>query len=506
MSFAIVAELPLGTYRGHVGDQIVDRVPSPARLAAALLCAAAAGTRGQAAGGTLSPCAADLASLRWLEEHPPDGMRVPGMHVNRVAGIAYRNSLLSKGASVKAAKPMASVAWDGAVAWTWRQSPPEAVRSSLEALCPDVSHLGMAETPVVLRVGETEPTHDLDLDAQWWASAAGDVDVTIPVAGRTRALLETHRAHTTAPVRARDEAVRSDEVHHRPPLVAAGLADARYVARRRPQPATPWVHVLVAGVDRLPPAGWRVRWADAVRRALISLIGDGAPAAITGRYAAGAARPANRCALHFLSPEWSRMAGLSGGRATLALMIPEGIEGADLAVIARGWRDLSRVRGPGGRSMFLRERAGRRADEFWPIVPSGFQRLWRTEPAAVPETRGQRGGWSLADAVALSIGLVFRDQLAGPGRGQAWYRALVQAASAAGVRVASAARVRDGDLTRFVHKTQQQLVVQPYRAVVDLGGLAADRTLLAVGQSRHLGCGLLVPVDVPAGAADGAGR
>jgi len=40
-------------------------------------------------------------------------------------------------------------------------------------------------------------------------------------------------------------------------------------------------------------------------------------------------------------------------------------------------------------------------------------------------------------------------------------------------------------------------VVQPYRAEVMLGDLAGDRTMVAVGQSRHLGGGLLVPCDLP---------
>jgi CRISPR-associated protein Csb2 len=38
--------------------------------------------------------------------------------------------------------------------------------------------------------------------------------------------------------------------------------------------------------------------------------------------------------------------------------------------------------------------------------------------------------------------------------------------------------------------------VQPYRARLIVGTLAGNRTAIAIGQSRHLGGGLLIPCDV----------
>ncbi|MGH3835008.1 MAG: type I-G CRISPR-associated protein Csb2, partial [Pseudonocardiaceae bacterium] len=90
MSFAIIAELPLGVYYGGVGDGEVDVLPSPARLHAALLCAAAQGPRACPDGELLAPCEDDAAALRWLERHPPDGVRLPTHTVNASAAIAYR--------------------------------------------------------------------------------------------------------------------------------------------------------------------------------------------------------------------------------------------------------------------------------------------------------------------------------------------------------------------------------------------------------------------------------
>ncbi|MCA1674843.1 MAG: type I-U CRISPR-associated protein Cas5/Cas6, partial [Actinobacteria bacterium] len=97
MSFAIIAELPLGVYHGGVGDGEVDVLPSPARLHAALLCAAAQGPRARPDGELLAPREEDAAALRWLEQHPPDGIRLPVHTVNTSSAVAYRKlGLLEK--------------------------------------------------------------------------------------------------------------------------------------------------------------------------------------------------------------------------------------------------------------------------------------------------------------------------------------------------------------------------------------------------------------------------
>jgi CRISPR-associated protein Csb2 len=71
--------------------------------------------------------------------------------------------------------------------------------------------------------------------------------------------------------------------------------------------------------------------------------------------------------------------------------------------------------------------------------------------------------------------------------------------NAAGVAVLRATPLRDSDVRPWVHKVHPHAVVRPYRAEVWLGDLCPDRTVQAIGQSRHLGGGLLVPVDAPEG-------
>ncbi|WP_432871811.1 type I-G CRISPR-associated protein Csb2 [Microbispora rosea] len=502
MPYAIIAELPLGTYHGHTGDGEIDSVPSPARLAAALLCAAASGPRAEQDGELLRPCEADMAALRWLETHPPDGVRVPPLSVNQPDGLAYRIRLLETRRHgrvfSRTPQPLGSVAVNGSYAWTWQVGPPASLREPIEALCADVSHLGMAETPVRMRVGTAEPTHDLVPDADWWDNARGDLDLDVPEQGRAEALLAAYRTdNAKAPAATKDRLV-SNETHVRPTRVTKAIAPARYASRQPAPPSGPWGQVLLADVDMpLTSDADRVRWAVTMHKALIKMIGYGAPPVLTGVYAPGVERPANRCAIQILTEREASACGWVS-QSVFALMLPSDIDGGDYQVIKDAWAALTEIRP--GRRLTLTARPEQRADQFWDAPRDGLVRLWRTVPAAVPETRGQGRNWTLTDAIRLSVGLVLRDRLGIPaGKGGAWYREVAEAVGRGGLTVANAEPVRDGDLSRFVHKIPSGLPLRPYRAIIDLAGMAPSRGLLAIGQARHLGNGLFVPEDVPAG-------
>ena len=49
----------------------------------------------------------------------------------------------------------------------------------------------------------------------------------------------------------------------------------------------------------------------------------------------------------------------------------------------------------------------------------------------------------------------------------------------------------------YAHKMPQSVTAQPYSALISVGDLLGDTGLAAVGQSRHLGGGLLIPADLP---------
>ena len=83
------------------------------------------------------------------------------------------------------------------------------------------------------------------------------------------------------------------------------------------------------------------------------------------------------------------------------------------------------------------------------------------------------------------------------GRGEVYYQGLVAAVSQRGAAVVHVRAVRASDVSRYVHKVNEHAVVRPYTAYLRLGDLAGPCTVQAIGQSRHLGGGLLVPYDIP---------
>jgi CRISPR-associated protein Csb2 len=517
MAFAIVADLPLGTYRGAGPDGRPERIPSVARLHSALLCAAGFGPRAVESGPTSTDHAdADADALRWLEDHPPDSVHIPALEVNAGGAIAYRDdgtftkppksrTLITK----KLAKaPDAGTAVDGQFVWIWTQDPPEPVRTVLEQLCPDVPYLGTTESPVRLIAvsgDDFRATHDLNPTAGLFT--IGGTGVDRPITGRVDELSEAHHAASGAPPSAAKDRPTTEERSHSAVPPRKAVETAWYSPRAADTADVPWNQVIVIPMDGSVPEQDRVGWAVAAHRALIKMTGDGAPAMITGAYPEGTHRPANRIALHMFN--WGMPAEVRD--PSLLILVPSGTESADLDVLQRAVAGLSVLRGPGGRTRKLDTSKIRVVDGslFWSPPAPGTIRLWRTVPAAIPETRGSRDSeWNFAHAALLSMGFVWKDhkdrlpRIAG--RGDAYYRGLATAVSEAGVAVVHTKAVRTSDVDRYVHKVNEHAVVRPYTACLSLGSLAGSRTILAIGQSRHLGGGLLVPVDVAEGTTAGA--
>lgn len=499
--FAVIADLPLGAYRARTPGGHLDPAPSPARLHSALLCAAAAGPRAIDSGDNLEPADEDAEALGWLEAHPPDGVRLPRTTEVRSSTYGYRRegTLVSEGGSkpfdkVVARAMVGLVAVDGSFAWTWSEPPPPSVCVSLAALCSDVAHLGSADTPVRMRLGEAVPTHRRDPAADLFIGQPG-LDLDIPMAGRTEALRMAYE-QTRRPATGRQDAWSPNTDQARTSdYVQAGREPARYVTiTPGTAPWAPWSTVLLAGLSGDLRPDQHVGWATGVHRALISLVGDGAPAVLTGSYLPGARPPANRVAIQLLDRDAARRAGLEHDGPALAVLLPDGAAPGELALVADAFSLLRRVTwGPQSRQLCaLPARSG---SEFWPRAsgPTVFD----VRPAAVPDTRPLGRTWTIADALALSLGFVLRGRpgLTGEGRGDARHRDTALRVRAAGLHVRAVERVMDGDLTRYVHRIDASRVVQPYRARLQLGGLLDDRSLVCLGQSRHLGGGLLVPTD-----------
>jgi len=531
MPFAIVAELPLGTYRGAAGDGRPERIPSLARLHSALLCAAGFGPRAVPGDrkDTLELSEADSLALQWIENNPPDQVHIPELQVNAGRVTAWRDDGTLekppvKGTKTKAAsdtlrikklgkQPDNGTAVNGTFQWIWTENlPPEPVRAVLEQLCPDVAYLGTSESPVRLlatAAGEVDATHRRDRRAGLFT--VGATGVTLPLPGRLAELAKAHREMTgqTPPV-ARDRPTQT-EVSQSPIPHREAIETAWYSPVHAPASDVPWPQVIVIPMSEAIPEQRRVAWAVAAHRAMVRALGYGAPAMITGAYPEGVGRPANRIALHFLNPGLKLLSGVAEQPA-LAILVPgAGVDAADLEALHRAAERMTELYGPrdARRDREIPVRLDVDAlrvidgSRFWAPPEPGMIRLWHTAPPAIPDTRGGRGAqWNFAHAALLSVGFAWKDQLPkASGRGDVYHRNLAVRASEAGVAVVHAAAIRTSDVWRYVHKINEHAVVRPYTAYLSMGSLAGTQTIQAIGQSRHLGGGLLVPFDVPEGVA-----
>ncbi|MCP2255207.1 CRISPR-associated protein Csb2 [Prauserella aidingensis] len=511
MAFSIQAEFPFGTYRARRPDATPDRVPSVARLHSALLAAAGFGPRAVESDGELGPCDNDEAALRWLENNPPTDVRIPEIRVSTNDAVEYRDDgTIGKTGKTKRIRKLpkqrTAVAVNGSFVWTWRESPPEPVAEALRALCADVPYLGTTESPVVLTAGEpgsdVEPTHELDTQADTFTREPG-ATVDIPAPGRVDELAAAHRAERSGKVGTSKAGTDERALSSVPPRRA--VRPARYRARERHADTAPWTDVLLVPLRGEIAESSRVRVAVAAHRALIKLLAatDGsAPPVLTGSYPQGVRRTANRVAIHVIDRDLPAQLPGHGGPA-LAVLVPREAEPADAAAVYRAVSMVRELR-VGGRIGKVEVAGGVEVvagDRFWYEPAPGTVRLWRTSPPAVPDTRG-RDGWTFTHAALLSLGFVWQGTplITQPrGRGGQRDNGFVEAVTGAGAAVVAAHPLRGARPENYVHRVNPHAVVRPYRAWLSLGDLGGSQTVQAIGQSRHLGGGLLIPDDRPEG-------
>ncbi|MGB3708224.1 type I-G CRISPR-associated protein Csb2 [Gordonia sp. (in: high G+C Gram-positive bacteria)] len=512
----IRARFPLGVYRGHAGAGQYDPLPSPLRLHAALVAAAGDGSTAVVEAGALRRSESATRALEWLEDNPPEYVALPEVAENGLGALkafAYRDEGVVENVKTapsrrKTARIVVdSTALRGALGWGWKQLPDD-VATTLDDLCADVPCLGEADSPVVLEFGSIEPTHKRSASRSPFASVA--IRLQVARQGRLGELDALYRIAQPgkSPTTASDRWAATEKVSP-PPISHDEALTLGYDRIDEPESpvAGPWAHVILFPINREIPMEQRVAWSVAMHRALVAALDNDATPMVTGRYDKSAVPPANRIGIQVLSNEMIAMttrAGIGGG---IALLVPEGAMETILPVLPL----IRRLyRGNAG-ALDLGRPVQLSAMGFWKEPDVGTVRTWAAVPAVVPETRRQKKAgsrrWTLADSALLSVGFVFRDRLGVRPEGTAGerYAAIIDAVGSFGVRILNTSLIPDADIGKYAHKVPQGVVAQPYRLALTSGSLIGDRMLVAVGQSRHLGGGLLVPVDLPAAVAQAWG-
>lgn len=500
-TLSIRATFPMGVYIGHRADGSPDPFPDVARLHSALLHAAGTGLTAVETDGALVPSDASITALHWLEANPPVGIHLPehrsqGTDPSR---FIYRNEgTVNKKKSTNQRKVSDGTSLNGPVGYRWEDVPAD-IAATVRELCSDVAALGETESTVVLDHEDLEPTLLLDTESSLFTPGGHPVRGT--GRGRTDALIA---AYTRAnPGRNKVQATGTSEETQPTPVPADGLRNLRYRRPEPPVPDVPWDQVLLLELGGDPvPENERMAWCLTVHRAIISAIGTDIPAMVTGVYPPNTPdRPANQLAIQYFTAGQISHHGVSGH--AIGLLLPRGAAAADLVQLANGLGKFRSLRNRHGERSLQFHGVTVAGDAFWDAPAPGYRRLWSPAPLAVTEIRSPKptktGGrrWGLADAGVVSVAHVWRNEFTVAG-GSSDDRliALHQATLDRGVRVGMA-RLTPVDITRYVHKTRRGTVPQCWTGLVDLGTLAPTTAVISLGQSRHLGGGLLEPVDLP---------
>ncbi|MDH6196719.1 CRISPR-associated protein Csb2 [Mycobacterium frederiksbergense] len=502
----IRARFPLGVYVGHRPDGSPDPLPSTLRLHAALVAAASAGSSAEPESVGLTRTAAATRALEWIEDNPPDFVELPPVRENSPANkFSYRDEgVVEKvGKAPIRRKTQRAVGTGTAVSapigWGW-ETVPEDVAGALAVLCEDVPSLGEADSPVVLEFGQITPTHRRSSETSPFARAG--IRIATPIRGRLDELDELHSAAQPAvpPSVSKDRWVAT-ELPTPPRISHTSSFEVGYDVIGDPAPRrAPWRHVIHIGIDMPISNSERVAWSVALHRAMVSALDTEASAVITGRYAGDIIAPANRVAIQPVDAGVMNLSRHPHLGAGIAVLVPDGA----LDITNRALVRVTRLYRRGNQPILLGHRTTVDAATFWRAPDPDMVRVWESLPAVMPETRRprrpQRRTWTLAESALLSVGFVFRDELppATAGVAEERYAAIVDAVESRGVTALATSPIPDADVRKYAHKMPEGVVAQPYRLQLDGGTLLPEQGMIAVGQSRHLGGGLLCPVDRPA--------
>lgn len=507
----LIASFPLGTYYGHRSDGSVEAFPTPARLHAALLSAAALGPHSEA--GKLSDAA--LQALWWLEKHPPTGLFQPNtvdLDPSRERR-SYRDvGTFAKDTKTKVVRkkiedrPISDgVAISAPFGFVWNDVPDD-IRKTLIAIAEDIPYLGESHSVAIVTAGEVEPNLLLSPTANCFTPEAHARQV--PTEGRTDTLIEAYneqygkRSVPKSQYKFKQSQAPLSEIP-----TQSCTTEAWYEPAQLPTSTdSPWSIAYLFSLNATIEKRDRVTLCTRMHKALISLLSFGAAPIITGKYNQEVRQPANRLAIQYLTPQLSQLLGLRGPH--LALFVPTGTSPSDLAQIRKSV-EISQIWSKRiGRIDVSFTGSTRSASYFWPAPKPGCLRIWETEMPIIPETRIVKRGtrtWTLGDSALLSAGFVWRDRFSTEGSRQARYRLLRDQVEQQGMQVLATHPVTR-NARNYAHHTHASVPVQPYHAVIDLGALSNTQAAVMLGQSRHLGSGLLKPIDVNPASLESIGE
>lgn len=504
MSLEVRADFLFGWYQGHSRAGELEDVPSLERLHAALLAGACSLERQEGKHPDEGIDSLDKDLFAWLEAHSPDAILLPEAMPQQSRAVAFRNKGgLKKGADAPKKECVASARsfLDGAICWYWDSMPTDAIIRRLGDIANEVPYLGESESCVIISVTEVRgiPQSALracppSFDARtFFAPDKGFTDELVRFFSQRQRKVKRDKTSKNEG----EQSLQFDFSCLRNVYYARGDKEEQLAP-------VPWQHGYALKV-----LGRRIVREDYVavsvclHRALVSMFGDDLPKAL--RYAH--LKPlANGLGIQVISANApSNCLSSDDGMDSLLVMLPYGTSAEDEQLIANGLSRITRLYGKRMGSIdvaFTGERLDLNA--FWDPAPQGVKRIFATEPLFIPDSRPpsrvKNNGirWTVDDDARIAFGHVWRDLgFAMKSKGDQGRIDLSNAVSQSGIAVGGGRVVPTGNIRNYVHHTNRGAFLVAEWALVDMAALDHDRCLCAIGQTRHVGGGLLVPVDIP---------
>lgn len=506
MPLAISADFPLGFYQGRDASGSPEKYPDFARVFSSLLGGAYSLERNEGRDTSKGLLDIDAQVFNWFESAAPDAVRLPVSILSKTGAITFRNhGLIDSGTDRSRQSDPASIAsfLDGPCVWYWQDTPSEAVFERMMAILTEVPYLGEAVSPVLLRAGEIDVIPD---DVLYRTNPSFDAKpMYVPSPGRV-AELDTYHA-SLRPKKIKDKLKgKEDEVTTAPPRVCIGTAYYKEKAAPAPTGCAPWRTGLLLRLEdgvRIPHEQ-RCMWTTCLHRALVRVLGDALPKSMK-KVQKDMLPLANCLAIQVVSPDMpvrSEYASLTSDM--LVVMIPTDAPQDDETNIAAALEQIPTLYlGKLGSVRLSFDGEVADLSRFWQPVQDGFKRWFETVPVFLPEgrppSRKKESGsqWMLSDDVRIAIGHVWRNRFAVKETGDKGRIELSRAVEASGIAVTNCRLVPSSSPANYAHKINPGSPLVCSRAFIDLSPLDCDEALVAIGQSRHFGGGLLVPVDVP---------
>lgn len=548
MSFVISARFLMGLYQGRDSSGEPERYPTPDRLFKALLSVACLNFGYT---GKECPESEEISeSLHWLEGNPPDKIRLPfAIPSDGYGAIAYRDKGFQENNKVKMASSPAMSAYryqDGdALEWVWLNPPSESVARCLENLCEEIPYLGKSysKVHVVAQVREDDMETPeqrsrtfIKDDATDLGALNSHIFINCPIQGRLKELCGNYKELNSKKASKK----KVNELTVKETNLLAEIPEGRFIGavayrgegldmQDSATMAPPWdrailipVHMASSRSEWQPRQSQMVRWAVAMHRFLIRKWGFGAPATLTGRYMKipGIVQPANNVAIHVLSDSLGKellsklLPSVRHNVPAFLILIPKEMSTEDFAELC----DIcQRSQGDSlycghDRETLVFGKANILADSIvWQEPAKDRVRFWKPVPFAMAETRaftdpqGARK-WRARESVALSIAHVWRDSFGTqPERTGHWAKeqGYWEAADAvlddsSPVQIIDARPTFRTHMEDYAHHVQASNVLRGCNALIRFSEDSSNECCAAaIGQTRHLGGGLLVPVDVP---------